>query len=75
MFSFESFADVWTKEYENSKFKVGDVVLYCGEFFPKAFYKVLAVNLASEEEGFEYVLEGFSYLVWENELEKKGGEK
>jgi hypothetical protein len=64
------FVDVWTMEYDNSKFKKGDCVGYIGynPEIPLKLYEVLAVNYVSEEEGFEYLLKDASYLVWEHEL-------
>ena len=57
---------------DKGKFKVGQSVKYIGEVFPLCSgetFTVLASNV-QDEESTEYLLEGFPYLVWEEELEE-----
>jgi len=70
----DSYIKLHTKD--NGKFKVGSIVTYIGTYFPELTgkeFKVLASNVQDEEHT-EYLLEGFPFLVYEEEIEEKKDE-
>jgi hypothetical protein len=75
-----AFSEIWgTDNKEGAKYKVGELVVV--EISPHPDWEgfvapVVAMNHASEEDGFEYLLEGFPYMIWESNIrahEQKGG--
>jgi hypothetical protein len=69
MFEFDwTWFKIFHENETRGKFKAGDTVKYEG-----STYKVLACNFGvggGEEVSNEYLLEGFPYLVWEEELQE-----
>lgn len=75
---FSGFEELHNKD--NGKYKVGQVVVYIGPKDYKPFpgdwridymggeFEVRAVNVCDKDE-IEYLLAGFPYLVWEEEIE------
>lgn len=75
MFDEEPFRSMYKETHDKNqgKFKVGTTVVYVGTFFPEYTDKefvILASNVQDEEHT-EYLLEGFPFLVYENEIEEK----
>ena len=64
----EMFREMHGRRGQGRKFEIDDKVKYVGSNFPEYTGKtfvVLAVNST------EYLLGGFPYLVWEEEIEKE----
>lgn len=76
-FDFSGYEEMW-KDHKEEKFKIGEVVKYIGNEYmvnPELIalkgkeFEVRAVN-RQDEDSVEYLLGGFPYLVYEEELEK-----
>ena len=74
-FNEPEYRDLYIKMHRGDygKFKVGTTVVYCGKLFPDLMgmeCKILASNV-QDAENTEYLLEGFAYLVYEDEIKEK----
>jgi hypothetical protein len=64
MEDYSGIVDDWQNDDSNTKFKMGEEVIYKDKK-----YTIKGINVVDINE-VEYALIGYPYLVWENELHK-----
>jgi hypothetical protein len=74
-FDLSGFEEIW-KNNKEEKYKVGEIVRYIGnnnhilfDSYKGKTFEVRAAN-RQDEDSVEYLLAGFPYLVYEEEIEK-----